>query len=701
MSTPLVLDPPEVSDSRVALDLNAGSIRVGKDGPDWGDAQIAAYMAEMDVGEVPVDFRLPNRQITIPLSLGASGPAGFAAARAQLQAKVALIQRRGGWLKRGTGLYADLVNATLAVPDRHGHLGLEDEVVLKLEAIPDFYGDEIALADHVETVAPCLIFTENGIQGDYPARARLVIDNDSAAVQWWVVWAVQSDHYSADPTAALFYEAESLTPLGAAAANPGQAGASGGGANKVIRRTDLPTSDIAVMSTQLAGGGAHLSHVGTYRVLARCHAGGSSSTASKVTMALEWGSGDLVALTRNRPVEVPYGDPRYGAWAIYDLGQVTLESVVRGAQRWQGQLLARGTMGTEDLDIDWLLLIPVDEGSGEIRASSLIPSPSSYSASDNFNNGTDGAALNGRTADAGGAWASSGDVDDFAIETTSVLMLNNPGGSTAQGVVAKRTAVSDANLDTGRYAGLGVTNYTDLAVQADLGCGPISTSFVSGQELRYGAMAYLDANNWLGAFLRTSGPSGTGAEGRSLAVYIRLAGVTTLLTSVPFDWVDANFHTLRLAVAANGRYSVYAALRGSELGAPKIEGYHPALETGGALASRKPYIYDAYTAAAALVREYDNVLAWTWAQDAAIHPGQSLEFRHDGVIHEDPTGAYWSKIHAEGDYFRLPPSGLESAPSRILVKMSRNDPANAPDNGIDDLSARVYYRPSWLTVPGG
>jgi hypothetical protein len=36
----------------------------------------------------------------------------------------------------------------------------------------------------------------------------------------------------------------------------------------------------------------------------------------------------------------------------------------------------------------------------------------------------------------------------------------------------------------------------------------------------------------------------------------------------------------------------------------------------------------------------------------------------------------------------------------LFLKASRGDLDQLPDSGIDDISARAFYRPSWLIVPG-
>lgn len=144
-ATVVVLDPDELAPDRAELHLHLGPIQIAPAGPDWGDAQIEQYMAESARGQIPVDYRTPNRQPAIPLTLGAAGAATFDSARSELMAKVALLQRRGGWLKRGDGLYADVVGASLKMPDQYPHLGVQADVILTLETLPDFYGDEIEL----------------------------------------------------------------------------------------------------------------------------------------------------------------------------------------------------------------------------------------------------------------------------------------------------------------------------------------------------------------------------------------------------------------------------------------------------------------------------------------------------------------------------------------------------------------------------
>lgn len=115
MAETIVLDPSAVAVGRTQLDITS-FIGAAGEGIDWGDASLQSYMADQAVGSSPVDYRLPNRVVKIPLSLRTVGSTSYASIVASLQRKAGLIQREGGWLMRqidSTPLYADVVNATL------------------------------------------------------------------------------------------------------------------------------------------------------------------------------------------------------------------------------------------------------------------------------------------------------------------------------------------------------------------------------------------------------------------------------------------------------------------------------------------------------------------------------------------------------------------------------------------------------------
>jgi hypothetical protein len=69
------------------------------------------------------------------------------------------------------------------------------------------------------------------------------------------------------------------------------------------------------------------------------------------------------------------------------------------------------------------------------------------------------------------------------------------------------------------------------------------------------------------------------------------------------------------------------------------------------------------------------------------------------MFREEATGAAFGPVsHVTGDLPRIPPSGSEGRTVQFFLKASRGDFATLPDTGVDDISARALYRPSFLLV---
>ena len=484
-----------------------------------------------------------------------------------LQQKLSKLHREGGTLKYTTPA---AIVVTFDVLAQEGfdpafnevhYLGGLTQLSFSLPCKPYGRGAEVDLGDNVETTLPALVFTEASVGGDVPALGRLVIDDDSAADQWWLTWGLQSRYYSSSANAALFYEAEGRTALGGSAIAAGPSGASGAGSN-VMRNTALTTSYLAIMSTQATAAGAHLSHVGTFRVYARMQV--PTANTGFVTTALEWSEGDFRRVTRNASVALyPQDAPDFvalgatvgGIWRLVDLGLVTLSSVTAGTQRWEGRVLAKSTIAGDDIDVDWLMLVPVDEGSGVV--STVIPSASAtaFSARDEFNQAA--GALVGKTSAVGGVWAGGGDADDFAVETT---------GKTAQ-----RATVTDTNprLDWTP------TSLTATAVQADVKNG-------GALDGRMGVVArVVDASNYLAAYLYWA----TAAQS-SLVVIKVVAGTGTVLNfrlTGPHQY--SSYYTVRLVVDAAGRFAAGYARQGQEITEYLVQGQRHGARDGRRISS--------------------------------------------------------------------------------------------------------------------
>jgi hypothetical protein len=665
----IILDPEAlVTAGRIELSLTTDPIRVASDGPDWGTAQIQAYLSQQARGETPVDFRVPNREVRIPLTLGVTG--NLETARRNLQEKVALIQREGGALEYTPSgstnpVYLDLVDAALVWPERNVHLGYQTDVVLELTALPDFYGEEETLSEHSETSAAELIFTETNIKGDYPGRLRITVDNDEAATQRGLIASVRARHYSSAASAAVAYEAEALTALDTAAVAT-RSGASGGGSNNVMAHTNLATNWTPVLGT------GNLTHTGTYRLWARVY-----TPSDDVELRFVYDVGDYVLPEENDPVTIPVK----AGLCLVDLGEVRLDEVPLGTHRWSGQVQARGAIGGEDVEIDRLWFFNTDEGYCTLRAP-LSATFSTYSARDEYNHSS--GALTSKVAPVGGTWTvvASSDADDFSINTTSRA--------------AQRTAVSDSALTSGRMVSAGTTNYTAIWVsgEVELSAG------LSSAVIRTGVFARLtDISNYLAAVRIDQGTS-TDSSHVKLAVIKRVAGtVTTLGETDELSQPSTSNQQIDLHADADGNWAAFIYPAGSARPTdPTLSGYDADLATGGTLATGKIGLIDAYTSSTALTRTHKNFAAYVPNTDAVAYASQSVELRWDGCLREDSAGTAWAPIAPTGDLLRIPPSGLEDRTVQVAIKLSRGDLQTIRDSSIDNLSATVAYRPSYLFV---
>jgi hypothetical protein len=378
------LDPVSAISGRTPLNLNSGAIAVGGpssgSGIDWGDAAVAQLMAESQWGSAPVSFRVPNRIISIPLILGAKAGGTEAEeeeARRDLNEKTALLQRQGGVVLRqreGAGpLYADIVNATLTLPDVWGETGaVEPNVVLKLETLPDWYGEEVTL-DSVEQTGQIVQVLQQGgkpavIAGDYPARTRIVLTEKAKKDQRGMLWGLRSTHYDSDPSAALFFDAYKLTPINGAVVTSSETFS---GSALTIAHPE-PNIWHPFMTTDILAGADQLTHVGSYRVWARVFFNHPGS------LRLTWSLDDATTGTYNPAVQVAVE-----GWHLLDLGEIRVDNSPVGEHWWRGVLQCLVGSGAEEgVDVDRIWLQPVDDGAGRLRATgvplSTLLSPSRY-----------------------------------------------------------------------------------------------------------------------------------------------------------------------------------------------------------------------------------------------------------------------------------------------------------------------------------
>jgi hypothetical protein len=220
-----------------------------------------------------------------------------------------------------------------------------------------------------------IVATATGIKGDVPALGTLTVANATNA-KTAALWGIQSRYYSAATSAALVLEAEDGVASGAAL-NAGSAGASGGGANKVMRHLDVGTSGGS--TSYLLGyssGTQTLSHVGSFRVLARVQA--LSTNTGIVSIRLGWYPRWYATQVINDwvPIVSAAGAAVSGSWVLVDLGMITIPKARSGLQQWRGEIDVKSTVATDDIDYDWIALLPCDEGAGRLEAATIISTDS-------------------------------------------------------------------------------------------------------------------------------------------------------------------------------------------------------------------------------------------------------------------------------------------------------------------------------------
>jgi len=644
---------------------------VGGDGANWGDAEIDAYKAQAQIGESIVDYRLPNRQISVPMVLKDAGGTTFATIRSYAQAKAALWQRERGIGKRilatGGTVYFDVVASGLTLSGGwlQAQRSADNEAELRLEAIPDFYEPEVELASAEEKTAAELIKVIPDPGGDMPARVRIVVEEKQGADQRGLIWSLRSRHYSSATTAKVAYEAEELQVLDAAR-KVALSGASGG---TVVQHGTISVGWTPIVGGRI-GGTAWPTHTGTNRIFARVY----SASGTLAQARLVWDVGDLVHPVENAPYRLPGASDFY----IADLGEVRLDKAPVGTHRWDWQIQAKGEEGNEDFKVDRVWIVNTDEGMGRLTSpvSSGPDGFSAFSTRDEFNQ-TSG-TLTGKVLPTGGTWTGAGDSDDFTLDATSH--------------VVQRTATSDTTtLPTGgRLALAGTASYSSIIAQVDFKTG--ATLGSQGLLLRY-----KDTSNFLWANVQIQ------ANRTNVQIAKRIAGSGTNLVSHlnPLVLPINTWYTLRFVALASGQWAFWLFRAGGSPSTPLYAGTDSAIATGGALASGLIGFYDYWVSPSENTRSYNNFAAWVPTPDAVLFASRAAQLTTDGMCRLDSGGsAYGPVSRVVGDLPRLPAGGLEGRSAELFIKQSRGDLGELPDTAMDDMGVKVYAERSWLTVPG-
>lgn len=390
----VVLDPPGAqmppSEFRTALAINdpVTGIQIGGtssgQGIDWGTAEIVEYASpEGQWGSTVADYITNNRTITIPLGLGMN-PLGPTAdvALANLRAKVGLFQREGGWLMRQRNgepaMYCDVVDAQLAVPDVWGETAeVEPGVTLTLITLPDWYGDEIAL-DSMSCTGICdgLLKLSGGtavIEGDYPARTRIIVTNGTSQNIQGMWYGLRSRYYdglTTDPLQIPGFGGSGIMGLQSGMGYTTSAGTKTGSQNPSVAHVAFSSYGGSIGNQAVYAYPATLpTHLGRYAVLARVQ----TTDNTDYYLGLTWKNMGLANATTNPLVQIPAA----GYWYLVNLGVVNLEPPPVGGNAWFYELFAQTVTSspiTADLWLDELVLVPLDEGAGQVQSLALAES---------------------------------------------------------------------------------------------------------------------------------------------------------------------------------------------------------------------------------------------------------------------------------------------------------------------------------------
>ncbi len=535
---------------------------------------------------------------------------------------------------------------------------------LVLTCKPFGYGPEV-VGSATSSTAPAMTVTVASVAGDVPAEGRLIVTDAATQARRYVEWGLEQRYYNASTS--LLIDSEDLVTSGFAGTQATRTGGyrRSGASNDVVRASLLTQTPVAICGT------GNLAHVGTFRVKARVY-----STATRLQVRLTWLNGDGPLQANTWTTTAIAND-----FAEVDLGTISIPPTVSGTQRWTGRIEAYDASATgTTLDVDYLVLVPAGEGYGVARAAATY-TPGVATGHDEFNGITAGTALNGRTATAGGTWATSGATTDF----TATAPPFHDG-------VETRSTTSDSGF--GRFAILGSTNFTDVEAGVKIFRNSQITGTRQGLVVRW-----VDASNFLLAYAYTELVGGTPLYGFCLTKVI--AGVETILALIPNTTTGYNaWGGIRLTVSALGTYSAYQ-LDTSGATTATITGQDTALATGGVLATGKPGFLD-HGPAFGGYRYYDDFYVGTPAPEPiAIYSGRSLEVRSSDTLRQDSSGTYTGRPNSyRGSRFYIPQAGTAARTSRILVKADRNDLSVSPSGARgDNLTVQVAVTPRYLNVP--
>lgn len=646
-----------------------------------------AFSADTE-GERRANTRRKNRTIVVSELLEAASASALETLDNGLSAAMGAADRDGAALKftnsAGTDITFDVREAsftrTLDVADVARNRGRYELVFI---CAPLGKGAQVTGPTDSNNDDPVVVVDVEDVPGDAPAETIVVITESGSQHRRYVQWGA-----GPDVTNAYLIDSDDLETTGF-----------GGTATTLTGAYDPDSAGNSVIGTSVSAptamcGTGDLGHRGRYQVVARVQAADANAK-----VRLTWKNNDG-PFTSNAWHTIIDED----TWVDANLGIVTLDTTDNGTQQWTGRVdgAAESDSSETTIYVDFIALFPIDYGYGVARA--VSPDVAGVLvAHDSFTGTTATNALDGRTASAGGDWATSGATTDFAFSDDA------KGSSDSENI--KRGTTADTG---GRLAVLGATDYSDVTVETLFTIDNVNGS--AGTNVTAGVIGrWTDANN----YLRATFSMGSGGQPTvALTITQVVSGSETVVASTS-DWpastsapgfaIVSNWFRVVLTVYASGRASAQVLATGvsdtfqttQPAGTVMLacSGISSDLATSGTLEDGLPGIYDEYDGStSSLDRYYDSFRVYEPAgEDITLYSGQTFRVESHGRVEREDSGGttYGEPSSWEGHRIVLRPGD-----NRIAFRATRLDlTTGAYDNVADELDVAVFYTPRYFAVP--
>lgn len=648
----LIFNPAVFAPDRTEVDLSALGIRIGEDGPDYGESSVEVERVRQAIGEGITDRRWPMVDCTVPLLLGTDPSAPLAEAVNRIEATAAEIMRRGGgWIERKFADAGGFAGSVACPVDTVGLSGIQGrtmgrgelapEVLLKLSRFPIWYATTEILGPEVKaSEVRDLKWEIAKMLGTAPGLIRVRVKNEGATDWRGAMACIESDYLSTAATADLAYDCEKLT-VGSTAEVKERTGASGG---KVVR-AKLTGGWIKILGSEIAGVGP-MTHIGVRRPKLRVFDGSERTNLKTQEENRKRREEGLEPLPEVQPqLQLEYRvlggstwspckivqAPLVGNFSIIDLGECRPELAILGNQQWEWRLMGRVLSGTAEIDLDRVQLMDATE-------MLVVSAPGIARLPD------------------GQSTKSPGTVTNEAL-----------GGGKVKWEEASRAKTTDGFYATAELNGTGQSLFL---VASNFGFTIPETATVSGiivavrrsQEV-FGHKGIVDDTVVL---VGVTGPANKAAPGfwPHNDATLTYGGSTDLWdTEGPSPaMVNATGFgaAIRVNAAPEGGLACKAKIDSIAIGVYYVE---------------------------------------TRDENRVCYAGRSLEFRSEGVYRQHPTEDTWGFLIPEaGSAFHAPPGGIQNRSIRGILVPSVGDLGELPDSSPLKLGILPGYHPGYLAA---